>query len=56
MCSYSRTEIIITALIIAININVISFVATWRATKVNLSLHTAMMDANMMPEVGAVSM
>ena len=38
MCSYKCTEIIITALIIAININIISSVATWRATKVNLSL------------------
>jgi len=29
MCSYKRTEIIITALIIAININISSSVATW---------------------------
>ena len=33
-----RTEIIVTALIIASNINIISFVAAWRATKVSLSL------------------
>lgn len=38
MCSYKHTKIIFTALIIAININIISFVATWRATKVSLSL------------------